>query len=170
MQFLTDYIFFRTKQINHIYNRLSDIPHDSNIFDVEFSEGEFIAKEVVRTTMMHISVDVDLPQFTLDKEGFLERIYAFAGFKDIPIEGQSDFSSRFYLLGEDENAIREFFKPDLIHFFESNPYYHIESNGKSLLLFGRERLASLKELKAMLDFGGRLKEVVQNIVKNHPDL
>jgi len=168
--FLSNYIFFRTKQINHIYNKIADESHSTTIFDVEFSEGEFIAKEVIRTTMMHIQVDVDIPQFTLDKEGFLERIYAFAGFKDIPIAEHSDFSSRFYLLGEDEEAIRRFFKADLIHFFESNPYYHIESNGNSLLLFGRERLASLKELKAMLDFGGRLKEVVQNIVKNHSDL
>lgn len=89
-------------------------------------------------------------------------IYAFAGFQDIPIQNHSDFSKRFYLLGEDEQAIKQFFDDEIVHFFESNPYYHIESNGKDLLIFDKERLASIKEIKAMFDFGKRLNEVVQH--------
>lgn len=158
--FLYDFIFFRTKTINHINNLLFTKNKVITIFDIEFSEGEFIAKEVVRTSMLHISLDKAIPEFTLDREGFLEKIYAFAGFKDIPIQDQEDFSNRFYLLGEDEDAIKAFFNEDLIHFFESNPYYHVESNGKSLLVFGKERLASIKEIKVLFDFGKRLKQVI----------
>jgi len=110
--------------------------------------------------MMHITLGSKIPNFTLDREGFLEKVYAFAGFKDIPIQEHSDFNKRFYLLGEDETAITEFFNDDIIHFFESNPYYHIESNGSSLLVFSKERLASTKEIKALFDFGKRLKQVV----------
>ena len=83
-----------------------------------------------------------------------------AGFKDIQIESHSYFSKRFYLLGENEDEVKAFFNNDITHFFESNPYYHIESNGKDLLVFGRERLASLKEIKALFDFGKRLKQVI----------
>ncbi|MDU8884709.1 SulP family inorganic anion transporter [Yeosuana sp. MJ-SS3] len=158
--FLNDFKFFRTKPISYIYNQLMTKNNVLNIFDIEFSEGEFIAKEVVKTTMLHISLKNNIPQFTLDREGFLEKFYAFAGFKDIPIHNQTDFSKRFYLLGEDEEAIIEFFNEDLVHFFESNPYYHIESNGNSLLVFSKERLASIKELKALFDFGKRLKQVI----------
>jgi len=162
ISFLEDFLFFKTKQIDHIYNKLSSKNESINLFDIEFSEGEFIAKEVVRTTMLHIKLEEEICTFTLDREGFLERIYSFAGFKDIPIQNHSDFSKRFYLLGEDSEAIKEFFTDDLVHFFESNPYYHVESNGCSLLLFGKERLASVKEIKALFDFGKRLKEVVAN--------
>lgn len=169
VSFLNGFLFFRTKQVNHFYNCLSDQNDKTRVFDVEFSEGEFIAKEVVRTTMMHIALDHTIPQFTLDREGLLERFYALAGFKDIPIMDHPDFNNRFYLLGDDEESIRNFFETDLVHFFESNPYYHVESNGRSLLLFGRERLASIKEVKALLDFGNRLKEVVLNIVKKSGD-
>ncbi|AXO80697.1 SulP family inorganic anion transporter [Olleya aquimaris] len=158
--FLDNFLFFRTKQINHIYNQLSNQEQSLNVFDIEFSEGEFIAKEVVRSTMLHIKLNKNIPEFTLDREGFLEKIYAFAGFKDIPIKNHSDFSNRFYLLGEDTKAIQHFFTDEITHFFESNPYYHIESNGHDLLVFGRQRLASIKELKALYDFGKRLKEVV----------
>ncbi|WMI68977.1 SulP family inorganic anion transporter [Mangrovimonas sp. YM274] len=158
--FLKDFLFFKTKQINHIYNRLFNDIHAINLFDIEFSEGEFIAKEVVRTTMLHIDLENEVPVFTLDREGFLEKVYALAGFKDIPIQDHDDFSKRFYLLGEDVEGITSFFNDELVLFFESNPYYHIESNGTSLLIFSKERLASIKELKALLDFGKRLQNTI----------
>jgi MFS superfamily sulfate permease-like transporter len=158
--FLDNFYFFRTKSIHHIYNKLSTKNSVLSLFDIEFSEGIFIAKETVRTTMLHITLEKQIPEFTLDREGFLEKMYAFAGFKDIPIQEHSDFSKRFYLLGEDEVAIKAFFNDDIIHFFESNPYYHIESNGRCLLIFSKERLASTKEIKTLFDFGKRLKLVV----------
>jgi MFS superfamily sulfate permease-like transporter len=159
-RFLDDFKFFKTKRINHIYNQLFDDDAHITIFDIEFSEGEFIAKEVIRSTMLHISLSKTIPQFTLDKEGFLEKFYAFAGFKDIPFKDYADFSNRFYLLGEDEVAIKGFFTSDLVHFFESNPYYHVESSGSGILVFGKERLANLKEVKSLLDFGKRLQQVI----------
>lgn len=158
--FLDHFIFFRTKKINHIYNQLSSKQHAIRLFDIEFSEGEFIAKEVVRSTMLYIELNKSIPEFTLDKEGLLQKVYGFAGFKDIIIKNQTDFSNRFYLLGENETAITAFFNDSLTHFFESNPYYHVESNGKALLIFSKERLASIKEIKTLFDFGKRLKGVI----------
>ena len=158
--FLDSFHFFRTKQIESVYNRLFDAGDAFNLFDINYSEGEFIAKEKVRTTMMHIKLEKAICEFTLDREGFLERIYAFAGFKDIPIDNHIDFSKRFYLLGENTAAVKSFFNDDLVHFFESNPYYHVESNGNSLLVFSKERLAGVKEIKALFDFGKRLQKVV----------
>ena len=48
----------------------------------------------------------------------------------------------------------------ITHFFESNPYYHIESKGDAILIFGKERLASITEIKAIFDFGKRLKDTI----------
>ncbi len=158
--FLNNFLFFETKHINHIYNKLSHEDKDIKLFDIEFSEGEFIAKEVIRTTMLHINLNFNIPEFTLDREGFLEKVSALAGFKDINIQNHDDFSGRFHLLGDNETAIAKFFNDDITHFFESNPYYHVESNGTSLLVFGKERLASIKEIKVLFDFGKRLKNVL----------
>ena len=160
VSFLNNFSFFRTKQINHIYNKLSNKDSAINLFDIEFSEGEFIAKEEVRKTMLHIDLEFIIPEFTLDKEGFLEKVSAFAGVKDIPIKNHDDFSNRFYLQGENKIGIAKFFDDDVTHFFESNPYYHVESNGNSLLIFGKDRLASTKEIKDLYDFGKRLKQVI----------
>ena len=112
--------------------------------------------------MMHINLDMDIPVFTLDKEGLLQLIYSLAGFKDISIENHPDFNRRFNLSGEDENAIRELFSDEMVLFLESHPYYHIESNGSSLLILKNERLLSVQETKRMIYFGQQLHDLVQH--------
>jgi carbonic anhydrase len=158
--FLDPFLFFKTKQANYIYNEIKDDNSNSKLFDIEFSEGEFIAKEVVRTSMLHIDLNETIPVFSLDRETMMDKVYAIAGFKDINFDAHPDFSKRFHLIGEHVEAIKMFFTNELIHFFESNPYYYIESNGTSLLIFSKQRLASTKEIKALLNFGKRLKVVI----------
>ncbi len=161
--YLTDFVFFKTKRVNYTSNSIFDPKAIFKISDVEFSEGEFIARSLVRTTILTIQLKKEVPKFTLDREGLLEFVYKFSGFKDIQIEGHADFSKRFFLLGENPEKIRLFFTDELVLFFESNPYYHIECNGRSLLLLRKERLASVKEVKALLDYGTRLEKIVSNI-------
>ena len=157
VRFLDSFKHFSTKQIERIYNRLFNTENTFKLFDINYSEGEFIAKEDVRTTMLHIKLNSVIPGFTLDQEGFLEKVSAFAGFKDIAIENHSDFSRRFYLRGKDSVAIQNFFTDNLVLFFESNPYYHVESNGTSVLVYSKERVAGIKEIKNLHDFGKRLQ-------------
>ncbi|MGB1450403.1 MAG: SulP family inorganic anion transporter, partial [Marinirhabdus sp.] len=156
IRFLASFRYFRTKKVEAVYNRLFNPENTFKLFDIHFSEGEFIAKGDVRTTMLHIKLNSPIPKFTLDREGFLEKASIFAGFRDIPIKNHSDFTNRFYLRGENEAAIRAFFTDTLVLFFESNPYYHIESNGEALLLYSKERIAGVKEIKLLHDFGKRL--------------
>ena len=158
--FLDSYRYFRTKKIDRVYNRLFTKENTFKIFDVNYSEGEFIAKEEVKTTMLHIKLDKTIPRFTLDREGFLEKVTLLAGFKDIAIEKHSDFTKRFYLKGQNEAAIKQFFTDNIIVFFESNSYYHIESNGEALLIYSKERIAGIKEIKSLRDFGVRLEATI----------
>lgn len=160
-KFLGNFVFFRTRQVPYRYNTLSDGNNNYKLFDVEFTEGEFIAKEVFKTTVMHINLDLEIPIFTLDKEGLLDFKYGLAGFKDITLDDHLDFNKRFYLSGEDIGAIKYLFTHELILFLESHPYYHIESNGSALLILKKERLLSVQEIKAMLYFGKQLYGLVQ---------
>jgi len=160
--FLEDFVFFHTREIDYFYNLLKDAENDCSVFDLEWTEGAFIAKEVVKTTMMHVKLDMDIPVFTLDKEGLLQLIYSLAGFKAISIENHPDFNRRFNLSGENENAIRELFTDEMVLFLESHPYYHIESNGSSLLILKNERLLSVQETKRMIYFGQQLHDLVQH--------
>jgi MFS superfamily sulfate permease-like transporter len=150
--------YFKTRQINKVSNIISN--DQCSLFDIEFSEGEMIAKQVIRASMFFIKLDTKIPDFTLDKEGIFEYIYHFAGFKDIEIKEHPDFSKRFYLSGKEQQKIKNLFTDELILFFESNPYYHIESSKNGLLILGKERLAGVKEIKALADFGIRLQKII----------
>ncbi len=167
--FLRDFVFFKTRQIPYLYNTLSNENKKVKLFDVEFTEGAFIAREVVKTTILHIKLDNEIPVFTLDKDGLLDFIYSLAGFKEITIDNHPDFNKRFFLSGESSFALQSIFSDELILFLESHPYYHIESNGESLLILKKERLLSVQEIKAMIYFGKQFYSLVQNskiLVKN----
>ncbi len=159
--FLSDFIFFRSREIRYFYNQLKAIDRKDELMDIEFTEGAFIAREVIKTTLMHIPLNRKVPIFTLDKEGLIKYIYSLAGFRDIIIKNHPDFNKRFYLSGEKSKAIQELFTDELILFLESNPYYHIECNGSALLIIKKERLLSVQEVKAMLYFGKQLRQILQ---------
>ena len=150
--------YFKTREINKVSNVLSN--EDCTIFDIQFSEGELIAKQVIKATMLHIHPKNEVPDFTLDQEGIFEYILHFAGYKDIGIDAHPDFSRRFYLSGKNEEKIRAFFTDELILFFESNKQYHIEASKNGLLIIGKERLASVKEMKALAYFGIALQKII----------
>ena len=158
MEELPSFGYFKTRKINKVSNVLSN--QDCTIFDVQFSEGEMIAKQVIKATMLHIHPLKPVPNFTLDREGIFEYILDFAGYKDISIENHPDFSKRFYLAGKNEEQIRDFFTNELILFFESNKQYHIEASQNGLLIIGHERLSSVKEMKALAYFGMGLQTTI----------
>jgi carbonic anhydrase len=159
MQELPAFGYFKSRKIDKVSNVLSN--KECTLFDVQFSEGEMIAKQVLKATMLHIHSKKEIPKFTLDKEGIFEYIYHFAGYKDINMEKHPDFSKRFYLSGKSEEKIRDFFTDELILFFESNAYYHIEATKEGLLVIGKERLASVKEIKALAFFGMSLQKIIE---------
>ena len=157
---LTGFNYFITKQISHTYNLLSSNKPNCCLFDISYSEGVSIAKENIRSTMMYIQTKKIIPQFTLTKEGYLERFYSLTGKKDIDVTGYENFSKRFYLNGKSPKKILELFDEKIIHFFENNEYYHVESDGSALLIFSKERVATVKEIEKLFNFGLSLTELV----------
>ncbi|MEK9516722.1 MAG: SulP family inorganic anion transporter [Flavobacteriaceae bacterium] len=159
---LERFFYFKTKWINYRYNNLESINKDFLLFDLSYSEGAFIAKEDLRSTFLQIKVPKKMPVFTLDKENFMTTILQLSGLEDIDFKKHPDFSRRFYLRGEDVKSIRAFFTDDLIYFFESHPAYYLESDGDSLLIRSKERLASIQEIKQILAFAEELLKILEN--------
>ena len=158
---LEHFLYFKTKWINFRYNNLESKNKDFLLFDLSYSEGAFIAKEDLRSTFLQIKGTEKMPVFALDKENFMTNILQLSGLKDIDFKEYPDFSKRFYLRGEDEKAIRAFFTGNLIYFFESHPAYYLESNGDSLLIRTKERLASIQEIKQILAFAEELLKILE---------
>jgi hypothetical protein len=149
---LDSFLFFESKMINYRINSLWNPDESFTIFDVSFSEGAFITKEDLKATFLLFKTPFKLPIFVLDKEDLKTTLYSWAGFDDINFPEHPDFSNLFHLSGNNTKAIRKLFSSELIFFFESHPFFHIESNGNTLLIKGKDRLSSLQEIKMMLSF------------------
>jgi len=160
-QSLEKFEYFKSKQINYQYNVLVDATGRFSLFDLSYSEGAFIAKEDLKSSFLMIKLDEQVPQFILDKEHLLASLYEPLGYKDIDFIDAPDFSRRFFLSGKNRSEIRKWFSPELIFFFESHSYFHIETNKNILLIKGKNRLSSIDEIKKMLAFGTELTHILK---------
>lgn len=157
---LEGFPFFRRKKLAHAYNVFRG-EHKGvrvKLMDVEFYEGELFAKEVHKHTVLMLSPITPIPRFRLDKERIFDRIAGMAGFEDINIDGHEDFSRRFRVKGKNVEKIKAFFTNDLVLFFETHPYYHLESDGKNILILKGNRISSISEVKALAIYGTELIE------------
>ena len=160
-QSLEKFEYFKSKQINYQYNVMVDATERFSLFDLSYSEGAFIAKEDLKSSFLMIKLDQQVPQFILDKEHLLASLYEPLGYKDIDFIDAPDFSRRFFLSGKNRSEIRKWFSPELIFFFESHSYFHIETNKNILLIKGKNRLSSIDEIKKMLAFGTELTHILK---------
>ena len=163
--YLRNFHFFDSRPIEMKTNSLQGIDAVNNtnweIADIVFDEGALMALEVYQTTVQIIKVPVAIPKFIIDKEGFFDKVFSgvtvFSGGKgDIDFKKYSGFSNKFQLSGEDEKAVKTFFKEDLIRFLENNEIHHIESNGEALMIFKYLHVARTDEVNSMLSFATNL--------------
>ncbi len=163
-QDLRRFKFFELRPIerksNVLSGRFESTDNNWDIADVIFNEGASFTAEVFYSTLMTIKINNEIPKFIMEKEGFVEKLFdrvmAFTGYKDIDFNMYTKFSNKFLLMGDNEELIRAFFTPSLITFFEEESVFHVESNGKALLIFSKIKLARTDETQKLLAFGERL--------------
>ncbi len=159
--YLKKFHFFEIRPIERKSNCLRGTFKDLNmsweIADVTFNEGQAFTAETFNMTLMLLKLNRNIPVFTMEREGVLEKIFdrlmAFTGYKDIDFERYPDFSNKFLLMGNDESEIRTFFTDEVIGFFEDHHIYHLESNGEALIIFNKIKLARTDETISFIDYG-----------------
>lgn len=151
--------FFSTRRVDQVRNLIRGEwnHHRFLMADVDYHQGAFIAKDTVKATLLCIELEGQpLPEFLLDKERLFDRMAQLAGIKDINFEDDHVFSQKFKLSGPREKAIRKLFTPELRSFLKDSNIYHVESDGKRLLIYQKERLLSVGEIKDMVSFAAEL--------------
>ncbi len=156
---LLDFEFFRSRPLeaksNVIGGEFEEYQVDWEMSDIIFDEGAMLSKEVYKTTLLLVHLPVKIPEFTLESEGIFDKLFerlSIKGSGDIDFDEAPLFSSKLKLTGPDEAAIRALFTPELLAFFESEELYHIECNGRALIIFKSLRIANTGEVKNMVRF------------------
>ena len=167
-KYLKGFHFFEIRPIERKSNCLTgsfkEMDVSWEIADVTFSEGAAFTAETFNTTLMILKLNKKIPVFTMEKEGVFEkmfdRVMAATGYKDVDFKMYPDFSEKFLITGNNESEIQSFFTEDIIRFFENHQIYHLESNGESLIIFDKIKLARTDETVAFIDYGKDLAKLL----------
>tara|TARA_Y200000002_G_scaffold243341_1_gene201314 strand:- start:566 stop:2758 length:2193 start_codon:yes stop_codon:yes gene_type:complete len=159
-QMLRDHPVYQTTSVERVYNLIEGPKQRLSLCDIHYSEGAFIAKENVQTTLLRVRLDKKIPVFSFDRELLLEKLSLLAGIHDIDFPEHPEFSRDFYVQGNEPKKIQSFFNNKMVSFFSAYGFYHIMSNGKELLVRQFLRPATPAEAAAMIEFGLALKEKI----------
>jgi hypothetical protein len=157
---LRDHPVYQTTSVERVYNLIVGPDMHLSLFDINYSEGAFIAKENVQTTLLRVRLNREIPVFSFDRELLLEKLSHLAGIHDIDFPDYPEFSRDFYVQGNNPQKIRGFFDARMVSFFSAYGFYHIMSNGKELIVRQFLRPATPAEAAAMIEFGLALKEKI----------
>ena len=83
-------------------------------------------------------------------EGFLDKIGGALGFQDINFDTHPEFSKLFVLKGPDETAIRSYFAPTVLEYFEGHAGNSLEGYGQTMFFYRSNLCRKPEELKDML--------------------
>lgn len=159
--YLRNFHFFDSRPIEMKSNSLQGMDVENNahweIADIVFDEGAMIALEVFQSTVQVVRLPSPIPKFIIDKEGTFDKIFdkvkAFSGVKrESSFNKYTGFSRKFYVSGDEKEAIKNFISDELVLFLEENEIHHIESNGEALMIFKYLRIAHTEEVQNMLNF------------------
>ena len=88
------------------------------LFDFRYITGHGKHKKTRRQTVIAMeALELEqLPSFNMRPEGFWDKVGGAFGMQDVDFDEHADFSSKFLLKGEDEEALRAFMDKELLDF------------------------------------------------------
>jgi MFS superfamily sulfate permease-like transporter len=123
------------------------------ISDITITEGARMAQEDTKMTVFHISdLETSIPDFALEPEGLFTKFSEMTFGKDIDFTDHPDFSKKYYLRSNNEEATRRFFRDNIISFLEQHEEIHIESHRRKLLIYKKRDLLEPEEIADVLSF------------------
>ncbi len=140
--------------------------HGSFIYNELIIDKDLQSKAVdtrLSTLLISLPEGKTLPLFTLEQEGFFDKVQSVAGFDDINFDNHPEFSNKFLLKGQLDGAVRMFFSEQLIELIESHPYYHVESNGKSIIIYRFDESSKVDDVEELIEFAEEFKSLASDL-------
>lgn len=92
-----------------------------HLFDYQYTTGSGKHSSTHRYTVAALEVrNFNLPKFHLKPEHFGHAIAKLFGYDDIDFTDFPVFSKKYHLSGDNEDAVRSVFTPDVLAYFEEN--------------------------------------------------
>lgn len=121
------------------------------IFDYQYTTGSGKQTRTHYQSVISLqSQEIRCPDFTMRPEGMLDKIGGAIGLQDIDFDSHPNFSKMFVLKSSNQTAIREYFKPPLLEFFETKKGISVEAAHGALFFYRPSKKISPEEIKDYL--------------------
>jgi hypothetical protein len=121
------------------------------IFDYQYTTGSGKNSHTHRLSIACLeSPNLNCPDFTMRPEGMFDKIGGALGFQDIDFDSHPTFSDLFVLKSSDEQAVRNYFNPKLLEFFETKKGISVEAQPGMMFFHRAGRRVKAVELKDLL--------------------
>ena len=130
---------------------------DVAVFEYAYTTGGGQHSQHWRQTVILFESDgMDLPKFTLRPENIFHKIGQVFGYKDIDFDSHPEFSKRYLLKGENEEAVRATFGTQARSFYESDLKLSTEAAGPQLIHYRSGKRVSPDEISEFIKQGVRV--------------
>ena len=122
-----------------------------SIFDYRYTTGSGKHSQTHQQTVAALcSADLKIPEFTLRPEYMWDKIGSLIGMSDINFDSHPTFSKMFVLKSNNETAVRKFFKPPILEFFENHQGVSVEAKRGALIFYRPGRRVAPGDIKQFL--------------------
>jgi hypothetical protein len=119
---------------NMIYGEINGVK--AAVFDYRYTVGSGKNSHTYQQSVLYFETPrLQLPLFTLSPENFMHKFISALGYQDIDFAQRPEFSKRYLLRGQDEQAIRRTFTDHILAFYEANLGMHTEGGGSQLFVY-----------------------------------
>jgi MFS superfamily sulfate permease-like transporter len=139
------------------YNELGKV----EVSDISLQEGAMQDRTETRITLLQLSdTDMVIPDFALEPEGLWSKLFEGVAGKDIDFTSHPIFSKKYYLRGENEQAITQFFSDAIIRFLENREEMHIECHKNRLIFYKKRDVLEPSEIEYVEKFAEDFFQVI----------
>ena len=123
------------------------------VSDITLSEGARTAQQDTHITILHVTdLNITIPDFALEPEDLWTKFSELTFGKDIDFKDHPVFSNKYYLRGDDEAAVREFFSESTLVYLENHNGIHIESHRNKLLVYKKREELTAEDIREVVEF------------------
>ena len=145
-----------SKKIRNVFTgKAGDL--DVSVFDYRYTTGGGKNSNTSRQTVMLFESDqLEFPRFALRPESVFHKIGQVFGYEDIDFATHEEFSKRYLLRGEDENAVRSTFSSAALSFYETDRTLSTEAHGRQLIHYRARKRMAPEQLQDFITEGVRV--------------
>lgn len=140
-----------SQKLNHlIRGRTQNL--EAAIFNYRYTTGGGNSSTTFKQTMICLdSSRLDLPAFEVRPLRVGDRLAKLFGSRNVEFPEHPAFSKKYQVRGEDEEAIRELFSPEVIEHLETTDGLHLSGHGTRLVFYQPSKRLRGYELRPFLE-------------------